>query len=150
MTAGARKDDAGKPPVYNGFIAYFPRAIKEVAKVSAYGLSKYEAEWTDKGWQKVDRGQERYADALGRHMCDMAIEGVVNHEDGGVAHDAQQAWDALAKLELRLIAEEQAQDEDMCYDTLNQRWHPCHETSPGLERPEDYGPKWVHGLPDGS
>ena len=106
VAPGALKHDAGKAPVYQGFLAYFPRAIMEVAQVSAFGKEKYNAEYSDKGFMQLV--SERYADASVRHLLDEVIEGtVINKGDGGVRHDAQVAWDALARLEIRLKEEEE-------------------------------------------
>lgn len=99
-TPGA-KLDAGKPPVYRGVIAYFPRALRAVADISQKGAVKYS--W--KGWQKVDDGINRYRDALGRHITDMGIDGPIDPSTGW-RHSAQLAWNALAALELELMEEE--------------------------------------------
>lgn len=91
------KLDAGKSPVVQGCLAYFPRALKAVADVSAFGASKYA--W--KGWESVPDGVNRYANALGRHITDEAIEGPIT-KDSGLLHKAHIAWNALAALELYL------------------------------------------------
>jgi hypothetical protein len=95
------KLDAGKSPVLRGCIGYFPRAIKAVAEVSAFGASKYA--WG--GWQSVPDGIARYSDAAGRHLTDEAIEGPVT-KDSGLLHKAHAAWNALAALELYLREQE--------------------------------------------
>jgi hypothetical protein len=61
-TPGA-KLDTGKAPVMRGCIRYFPRALAVVAKISQKGARKYS--W--KGWEQVPDGENRYADARGRH-----------------------------------------------------------------------------------
>lgn len=103
-TAGA-KLDAGKAPIVRGVIQYFPRAIEAVANLSAYGASKYS--W--KGWEKVENGIARYADAAGRHAIKESIEGpwdlaALNdpHHPANVLHKTQIAWNDLASLELYL------------------------------------------------
>ena len=63
MSSGV-KYDANKSPVTRGALHYFPRALEEVAKVSAAGAAKYE--WN--GWRTVPDGFNRYTDALGRHL----------------------------------------------------------------------------------
>lgn len=97
------KKDKGKPPVYEGLIRYFPRAFAAVAKVSSYGASKYE--WDS--WKKVENAYERYSNALLRHLLKEEIEGVYDveaYKEGvKILHDAQVAWNALARLELFLI-----------------------------------------------
>lgn len=102
--AGARKDDKGKPPVLKGAVGYFPRAIKAVAAVSAFGSTKYA--WG--GWRYVPDGIDRYSDAMVRHVADEA-EGQVVDAESGLLHAAHTAWNALARLEL-MIMEQQKND----------------------------------------
>lgn len=94
------KLDAGKSPVYQGLLDYFPRAVRAVADVSAAGAAKYA--W--KGWETVPDGINRYRNALGRHIVDESIQG--KYDPDGFRHLAQQAWNALAALELTLREEE--------------------------------------------
>jgi hypothetical protein len=98
--AGA-KLDAGKAPILSGVIQYFPRALREVAKVSQYGMTKY----TWKGWESVPNGIVRYGDALGRHLVDEIIDGPMDPSTK-LRHAAQVAWNALARLELIIQEEE--------------------------------------------
>lgn len=91
------KLDAGKSPVFQGLLDYFPRACLEVARVSAKGAEKYA--W--KGWEQVPNGFARYSDALGRHVFAEGIDGLID-KDTGLLHAAQVAWNALARLELLL------------------------------------------------
>lgn len=93
---GAKLDE-GKSPVYRGALSYFPRALFEVARVSAYGARKYAWE----GWRDVPDGYNRYQDALGRHLLLKKIEGDYDR-DTRLLHDAHIAWNALATLEKRL------------------------------------------------
>ena len=95
-TPGA-KLDAGKVPLFRGGLGYFPRAIRAVAAVSAFGASKYA--W--KGWETVPDGFNRYTDAMARHLASEA-EGEANDADSGLSHAAHAAWNALARLELVL------------------------------------------------
>lgn len=99
---GAIKYDGGKAPIFRGVFDYFPRAIKAVAAVSAFGAAKYA--W--KGWEDVDNGYARYSDAMVRHVADEA-EGAVLDADSGFPHAAHTAWNALARLELYLRDQEQ-------------------------------------------
>lgn len=91
------KLDAGKVSAYRGAIDYFPRAILSVAAVSTFGASKYA--W--KGWETVPEGFERYSDALVRHLLAEG-KGEVADGDSGLLHAAHAAWNALARLELKL------------------------------------------------
>ena len=89
------KMDAGKAPVMQGVLQYFPRALRLVSFVSLVGARKYA--W--KGWEKVPDGVNRYSDALGRHLLAESIEGPLD-TDTQQLHAAQVAWNALARLEL--------------------------------------------------
>lgn len=108
-TPGA-KLDAGKAPIWQGVLAYFPRAIAKVAELSAYGANKYS--W--KGWERVPNGVYRYSDALGRHAVKETIEGPWDKEiendpkfPGCILHATQVAWNAMARLELILREQEE-------------------------------------------
>jgi hypothetical protein len=90
------KLDAGKATPVAGVLHYFPRAIIEVAAVSAYGARKYM--WN--GWESVPDGAQRYTEALGRHLIAERLGAV--DADSGLLHAAQVAWNALARLELLL------------------------------------------------
>lgn len=96
------KLDAGKPAVFRGLLDYFPRACIAVADVSTRGAQKY----TWKGWESVPDGENRYLDAMSRHVLYEAIDGLFDVGPGGlgedVLHRAQIAWNALAALELTL------------------------------------------------
>jgi len=91
------KLDSGKPSVYRGLLAYFPRACLAVAEVSTVGAKKYAWE----GWKTVPDGYNRYSDALGRHIVYEHIDGSLD-ADTGLLHAAHTAWNAMARLELLL------------------------------------------------
>ncbi len=90
------KLDAGKTPLFQGLLDYFPRACLAVADVSARGAEKYA--W--KGWESVPDGINRYKDAHARHIVNESIDG--DYDPDGFLHAAQIAWNALAVLELKL------------------------------------------------
>lgn len=99
------KLDAGKAPIYQGVLEYFPRSVQALAELSAYGANKYS--W--KGWEKVPDGVNRYNNALGRHIVKEAKEGMWDKEilndpkyPAQVLHKTQIAWNAMAALELFL------------------------------------------------
>lgn len=98
-TPGA-KMDAGKAPIVQGVLQYFPRALAAVAMVSQVGANKYA--W--KGWESVPDGINRYENAMGRHILAESIEGPIDNSPGGTGlpHKSQVAWNALAALELYL------------------------------------------------
>lgn len=93
------KLDQGKAPVWQGVLDYFPLALSAVATVSKAGADKYA--W--KGWESVPDGINRYRNAMGRHILDESVQGPYDPE--GFRHLAQQAWNALAALELTLREE---------------------------------------------
>lgn len=95
------KLDAGKRKLYTHLITYFPRALEEVCLVSEEGARKY----TRNGWKYVDNGEERYADATLRHIFAEA-KGELKDQELDLYHAAQEAWNALAKLELILMEKE--------------------------------------------
>lgn len=97
------KLDNGKPCVRRGLIEYFPRACMAIAEVSAFGAKKY----TWKGWVDVPEALERYGDAELRHAC-YASMGEKTDKESGLLHAAHEAWNALARLELLLMEEENA------------------------------------------
>ncbi len=91
--APGAKLDAGKPMA--GLLLEFSLALMAVAEVATYGAQKYSLG----GWRQVPDGQRRYTDAMMRHL--LAGGGV--DPDSGIAHDAHSAWNALARLEMRLM-----------------------------------------------
>lgn len=93
--AGA-KLDAGKNRL--GLVSFgFARALQEVGKVGTYGANKY----SDNGWMEVPNGEARYTDAMLRHLMKEA-EGEEIDPESDLRHAAQVAWNALARLELKL------------------------------------------------
>jgi hypothetical protein len=90
--APGAKLDASKPML--SLLIDFRLALTEVAKVGTFGARKY----SRGGWQHVDDGVNRYTDAMLRHL--LAASDI--DADSGMIHDAQVAWNALARLELRL------------------------------------------------
>jgi hypothetical protein len=82
----------------------FARALVEVAKVGTFGAAKY----TDNGWRSVPNGQQRYTDALYRHLLEEA-QGLECDAGSNLLHAAHTAWNALARLELILLDMERRQ-----------------------------------------
>jgi hypothetical protein len=100
-TPGA-KLDAGKAPIRQGVINYFPRALAAVAEVSEFGSKKYA--WHS--WEQVPDGITRYGNAMDRHAVKERTEGPLDSETGKL-HAAHAAWNALARLELILREREE-------------------------------------------
>lgn len=94
------KLDAGKPDC--SLLGYFGLALLEVAKVGTIGAQKY----TRGGWQEVVDGYNRYTAAMLRHY--FISNGEEIDADTGMLHDAQVAWNALARLELKLREKQNA------------------------------------------
>ena len=91
--AGA-KLDSGKVEA-DQLLGMFSRALLAVAEVGSFGARKYSMG----GWQTVDNGEKRYADAMIRHWLKMK-GGEEIDSDSGLPHAAHLAWNALATLEL--------------------------------------------------
>ena len=92
------KYDAGKPRA-GLVLGGFSLALLEVSKVGTFGAEKY----TDDGWTSVPNGRSRYTDAMLRHIL-QDLSGEEVDAESGIAHDAHAAWNALARLELKLRA----------------------------------------------
>ena len=78
----------------------FASALMEVGKVGTYGAKKY----TDHGWVTVLGAEQRYTDALFRHLLAEG-NGEMKDPDTQLLHAAHAAWNALARL--RFILERQ-------------------------------------------
>ncbi len=87
------KMDADKPQAE--LLIDFGLALMAVAEVCTYGAKKYSLG----GWQHVDKGYSRYTGAMLRHLFERTPD------PSGLSHDAHVAWNALARLELRLRQE---------------------------------------------
>ncbi len=98
-----------KDPMWLGVIARFPRALRAVSKVSAFGSQKHQVPMSDMSYREVPEADTVYLEAVGRHLTDRAVEGRYNQKDGGLRHLAQLAWNALAALEVELEQDEQPQ-----------------------------------------
>ena len=78
----------------------FASALMEVGKVGTYGAKKY----TEHGWVSVPDAEQRYTDALFRHLLAEG-NGEIKDPDTQLLHAAHAAWNALARL--RFILERQ-------------------------------------------
>lgn len=108
--AGA-KLDAGKIDL--SLLTLWPRALTEVCRVGTMGASKY----SRGGFLSVADGYVRYTAALLRHLFTEALGAVYDTDPyydtdkgkvwkGTIRHDAQVAWNALSRLEVKLRSEE--------------------------------------------
>lgn len=88
------KRDNGKNQA--GLLVDFSRALLAVTEVGTFGTNKY----SRGNWLFVDNAQERYTDAMYRHLLSESIDSV--DSESGLLHAAHAAWNALARLELML------------------------------------------------
>ena len=79
----------------------FSRSLTKVCEVGAFGAAKY----AEGDWIRVNKGIERYTDAMLRHWL------LEQHEEldseSNFLHAAHCAWNALARLDLILREVEQ-------------------------------------------
>lgn len=99
---GAKLDD-GKDPIMKGFIDYFPKAMRAICRLSGTGAIKYA--WGS--WSAVMDSIDRYREAKGRHMLDLAEGEIYDlvYEDPETGnkhyhhHAVSEAWNAMATLQ---------------------------------------------------
>lgn len=108
-TPGA-KLDAGKPDM--SLLQLFGDALLEVSKVATFGAEKY----SRGGFLAVPNAPMRYSAAMLRHYFLEEIEGTFDKDPyydtpegqkwkDKIRHDAQVAWNALARLQTQLDKE---------------------------------------------
>lgn len=81
-------------PVFSGFLAYFPLAVEEVARLSKAGNDKHNP-GEPLHWSKGKSND--HADCLARHLLEHD-----KLDDDGFRHDVKVAWRAMALLQTRL------------------------------------------------
>lgn len=93
-----------RPQVVTGVLARFPRAMKELAQISALGCAKHGVPAGDMGFLNVPNAYPFYTDKVGRHLVDEVIDGPVQTDPQmpGCTHAGAAAWNALARLEVLL------------------------------------------------
>ncbi|WP_424398985.1 dATP/dGTP diphosphohydrolase domain-containing protein [Motiliproteus coralliicola] len=96
------KVDAGKTRL-DLVLGAFANALMGVGEVGTFGARKY----TDDGWLSVPNGKARYSDALLRHYF-KEQRGEIIDSDSRLHHDLHLAWNALARVELRIREEQEA------------------------------------------
>ena len=97
-----RKYDKGKAPILQGLFQYFPLALTAIAKISQYGLEKYNLVYSDVNWAKVENGIARYSDAFGRHILGEHSDPNGMDPESGFHHALQALWNDCARVELML------------------------------------------------
>ena len=103
--APGAKVDAGKI-LADDILSQFPRALWTVCELGTIGASKY----TLGGWQHVEDGERRYANAQMRHKLKEWMGEEID-EETEVLHATADAWNALARLELILRRQEKEKTE---------------------------------------
>lgn len=90
------KFDAGKPR-WTLLMLGLPKALAGVVAVLTFGAKKYAAH----SWRNVQNGQERYHDALYRHL-DAIAQGEQTDPESGLSHWSHVATNALFLHELEI------------------------------------------------
>jgi hypothetical protein len=88
-------------PLYSGVLAYFPKALMEVAHVSFLGNAQHNP------GEPLHWAREKstdHLDCIARHVTDHSVNPI---DDDGALHLAKAAWRALAELELYLERRDQ-------------------------------------------
>lgn len=97
----AAQQKAGKIPVWQGVLQYFPRALTAIGEVSRFGAKKHNDGVMPTEWRRYSA--VTYSDSLIRHLL-AENEGQVLDPESGLLHAAHAAWNALARLERMLDA----------------------------------------------
>lgn len=90
------KYDAGKPR-WTLLALGFAKSLASVVAVLTFGAKKYSAH----SWRGVKNGEERYYDALYRHL-DALAQGEKTDPESGVSHWSHVVFNALALHELEI------------------------------------------------
>lgn len=78
-----------------GVLHDFALALQAIANVGDFGMKKY----TRGGWQSVPNGEQRYADAMWRHLLKSRHEDI--DPDSGLPHLDHMLWNLAAVVEMR-------------------------------------------------
>lgn len=106
MSEEVAKIKAQKLPVYSGVIAYFPRAIAEIARLSQSGAVKHGHDCEREGIINENYTVRMWDDAAGRHQLEYA-KGNTHDEEMNSLHRTNEVWCKLAALEKILQEEEE-------------------------------------------
>lgn len=89
--APGRKDDSGKAP-WSLLMRGCALALAAVVQVLAFGARKYAAD----SWQNVENAEERYLDAMYRHLHSISVHGFYSRDpETGLLEWAHVACNAL-------------------------------------------------------
>lgn len=101
------KHDSGKAKA-GLMMRDFAKALQKIAAVTTFGATRY----APGNWRKVEGKEERYSDAMYRHL--LAHEsGEEIDADSGLPHLAHAAWNVIALLELQQEREVPASFSDL-------------------------------------
>lgn len=95
--SGSTAEDRKLVPIASGFLAYFPDAVRAVARLSQIGNDQHNP-GKPLHWDRSKSGDE--ADALSRHFLERGTR-----DTDGVRHSAKVAWRALALLQKEIEAD---------------------------------------------
>lgn len=90
------KLDAGKP-IAGEIVTSFSHALNAMIEVATFGAGKY----TRRGFLQVPNAEERYRDALMRHLLKYGMGEEVD-SDSGLPHLSHALWNMAAMLEVHL------------------------------------------------
>lgn len=106
MSREAAEIKAQKLPIYSGFIAYFPRAVAEIARLSQSGAKKHGHDCERDGVINHNYTVRMWDDAAGRHQIEYA-KGNDYDEEMSSLHRINEIWCKLAAVEKILQEEEE-------------------------------------------
>lgn len=92
-----KDEDRKKTPMYGGVIKYFPKALREIARVSYKATEQHHPD-KEMHWDRTKSNE--HLESSMRHLLDYA-EGEEFDTDGQ-RHLAKMAWRVLAQLEIDL------------------------------------------------
>ena len=101
MSSG-KKFDKGKPRLAE-MIIDFGFCLAEICKVWEFGANKYEKS----NWKKVENAQDRYTNAMLRHLVAEGKEGY--DKETQLHHCLHVAWNAIARVYF-VLAEQRGSD----------------------------------------
>lgn len=111
MDKKGKKYSQNKPKVGMLF-SQMSRALNAVALAATHGNNKYSKdEFWDENFANVPNAFEEYSDGLGRHLLLETQESV--DKDSKMPHEVHVAWNALARLEVKLRNDEKESDREV-------------------------------------
>ena len=104
-----KKYSQNKPKVGMLF-SQMSRALNAIALAATHGNEKYSnEEFWDENFTSVPNAFKQYSDGLGRHLLLESQEEL--DKDSKMPHEVHVAWNALARLEIKLRENEKSNSE---------------------------------------